>query len=165
MQKKHVKKVLSLLLCAVLIAAIALFVGCNADKNPETPKQQEQQSSPDSLTNEPALTDAEKPSPQILGEGKTVFSFSVVDLEGKEAFFEIHTDKKTVGEALLEVKLIDGEQGNPGFLVNKVNGKVLDYEKDKAYWAFYINEEYAMTGVDTTEIIPDKTYTFKAEKA
>lgn len=165
MQKKHVKKVLSLLLCAVLIAAIALFVGCGADKKPETPKQQEQQGSTDSSTKEPALPDTEKPSPQILGEGKTKFSFSVVDLDGKETVFEIHTDKKTVGEALLEVKLIDGEQGNPGFLVNEVNGKTLDYEKDKAYWAFYIDEEYAMIGVDSTEIIPGKAYTFKAEKA
>lgn len=165
MQKKHVKKVLSLLLCAVLIAAIALFVGCGADKNPETPKQQEQQGSTDSSTNESALPDTEKPSPQVLGEGKTEFSFSVVDLDGKETFFEIHTDKKTVGEALLDIELIAGDEGAYGLYVKTVNGVTLDYEKDGAYWSFYIGDEYATSGVDSTEIIPGKAYTFKAEKA
>ena len=41
----------------------------------------------------------------------------------------------------------------------------LDYDTDGAYWAFYINGEYAMTGVDATSIEAGASYTLKAEKA
>ena len=39
----------------------------------------------------------------VLGEGSTNFAFTVVDLEGNTTAFEIHTDKDTVGSALLEL--------------------------------------------------------------
>jgi len=35
---------------------------------------------------------------------------------------------------------------------------------DQTYWAFYINGEYASTGVDSTNIEEGSTYTFKVEK-
>lgn len=41
----------------------------------------------------------------------------------------------------------------------------LDYDADGAYWAFYINGEYASTGVDSTNIEAGATYTLKAEAA
>ena len=44
-----------------------------------------------------------------MGEGETMFLFNVVDPEGKESHFEIHTDEKTVGAALLSLGLIAGE--------------------------------------------------------
>ena len=43
------------------------------------------------------------------------------------------------------------------------NGKTLDYEKDGKYWAFYINDEYAATGVDATEVVEGTSYKFAAE--
>ena len=39
-----------------------------------------------------------------------------------------------------------------------------DYDVDGTYWAFYINGAYAMSGVDSTEIVAGETYTFKVEK-
>ena len=98
-----------------------------------------------------------------MGKGATVFTFTVTDLEGKETSFEIHTDKKTVGEALMEHKLIEGEDGPYGLYVKTVNGVTVDYDKEGKYWAFYINGEYGMTGVDVTEIETGATYSFKAE--
>ena len=38
-----------------------------------------------------------------------------------------------------------------------------DYDKDGAYWAFYINDEYALTGVDSTKIAEGEHYSFKVE--
>jgi len=35
-----------------------------------------------------------------------------------------------------------------------------DWEAEKAYWAFYIGEEYAQTGVDATDIVADTEYSF-----
>lgn len=100
---------------------------------------------------------------QVLGEGNTVFSFQVVDKDGKQTNYEIHTDKTIVGEALLELGLIEGEDSEYGLYVKTVNGVTADYDKDGVYWAFYVNDEYAQTGVDSTEITEGDSYTFKVE--
>ena len=60
--------------------------------------------------------------------------------------------------------LISGEEGQYGLYVNTVNGITLDYETDGMYWAFYVNDTMAPTGVDMTEIKPGEVYSFKAEK-
>lgn len=75
-----------------------------------------------------------------------------VKAEEKSVTFTIKTDKNTVGDALLEHKLIDGDQGEYGLYIKVVNGITADYDVDKSYWAFYIDGEYATSGVDTTEI-------------
>lgn len=93
------------------------------------------------------------------------FVFKVVDLDGSEKSFDIKTEAKTVGEALLAEKLISGEVGQYGLMVDTVNGIKYDYNEDSAYWAFYVNGEYAMSGVDTTEIDETATYSFVATKA
>lgn len=92
-----------------------------------------------------------------FGKGaKTV----VVEVKAEDNMitFTIHTDKNTVGEALLEHDLIAGEESEYGLYVKTVNGIVADYDTDQAYWAFYIDGEYAMSGVDTTEITEGATY-------
>lgn len=100
----------------------------------------------------------------ILGEGSKAFEFSVVDLDGNETWFEIHTDEETVGAALLAVDLIAGEDGQYGLYVKEVNGITVDYDKDKSYWAFYVNDEYGMSGVDTTAIEEGVVYSFRIAK-
>lgn len=84
-----------------------------------------------------------------------------VKAEEKSVTFTIKTDKETVGAALLEHSLIAGDEGDYGLYVKKVNGIVADYDVDKSYWGFYINAEYAMTGVDQTTI--DESAAYKLE--
>lgn len=151
MKTTSIKRLLSFILCIVLIAAAALFTsGCADSKKTE----------PLTTTTE----QASKPKVTVLGEGKTMFYFSVVDGSKNETKFEIHTDKKTVGEALLDLKLIEGEDGDYGLYVKKVNGIAADYDKDKTYWAFYVNGEYAQSGVDATDITDGASYALKIEK-
>lgn len=100
----------------------------------------------------------------VLGEGQTKFYFTVVDATGNETEFEIHTDKENVGEALQEYDLIAGDESDYGLYVKTVNGITADYDKDQTYWAFYINGEYASTGVDSTPVTAGDTYSFKVEK-
>lgn len=92
-----------------------------------------------------------------LGSGAQT---AIVEVETPEGVitFTIRTDKATVGEALQEHELIAGEQGQYGLYVKAVNGTVADYDTDKSYWAFYIDGEYAMTGVDTTPIVQTQRY-------
>lgn len=145
------KSVFRVTLCIVLIAAIAvLAVGCNNTKSDEI------QQVPTTVQAQDEVT--------VLGEGAKQFSFSVTDNDGIVTNFEIHTDKTTVGEALEELTLIAGDEGPYGLYVKRVNGITLDYDKDGMYWAFYINGEMAMSGVDATEITEGTVYSFKAEK-
>lgn len=144
----QIRQKLSFILCMVLIAAMALLTtGCN-----------------DKTSQEAMQTTSISVEPQVLGEGETVFSVTVEDKEGTVTSFEIHTDKEMVGEALQECGLLEGEDGPYGLYVKTVNGITADYDVDQTYWAFYINGEYAMTGVDVTEITEGGSYSLKVEK-
>lgn len=140
----------ALRLCIVLIVAIALFTtGCGkkTDDGQAVPPQE----------------DDGGVGVEVRGEGSLEFTLAVVDREGNKTRFEIHTDKETVGEALEELGLIAGEEGEYGLFVKTVNGITADYDKDGVYWAFYINGEYALTGIDVTEITQGNSYSLKVE--
>ena len=91
-----------------------------------------------------------------LGTGNKTFTF-VVQVEENTVTFAIHTDAETVGEALLDLGLIEGENGTWGLYVKKVNGMTADYDIDQTYWAFYENGEYG-SGVDLTKVNDGYTY-------
>lgn len=152
-------------LCALLIAATAMFItGCDGGKTNSAAVSSEATSEVSSVVSTEASSSVpEEPASNVLGEGEKSFTFTVIDVEGNETEYEIHTGKATVGEALLELELISGEDGDYGLYVKTVTGITLDYDTDGKYWAFYIDGEYAMTGVDTTEITAGSTYSFKAE--
>lgn len=151
-------RLVSFILCGVLMTALALaLVGCDTH---QTPADTSAETTLESATE----TVAETVAPTVLGTGNTVFTFTVVDGEGEETVYEIHTDKTIVGEALLELGLIEGEDGPYGLYVKAVGGIRADYDKDGTYWAFYQNNKYAPTGVDLTTITPGVTYSFRVEK-
>ena len=98
-----------------------------------------------------------------LGEGSKTFLFKV-DAEGYAITLTIHTNETTVGAALLALNIISGDVGQYGLYVKKVNGILADYDVDQTYWAFYENGEYAMSGVDTTDITDGQNYSFVRSK-
>lgn len=155
MKQTRFLKSLSLIVCVVLMAAMALCAsGCNDNTT----------NGGDTVTT--TTVSQETPSQDagnVKGEGATAFTFAVTGVDGKETVYEIRTDKTTVGEALLDVGLIAGEQGDYGLYVKTVDGVTLDYDKDGKYWAFYVDGEYAMAGVDATTITAGASYAFKAE--
>ena len=76
-----------------------------------------------------------------------------VQVNENRVTFTINTDKATLGEALIEHALIEGENAQYGLYVKKVNGILADFDKDQTYWGFYQNGEYLLTGVDSTAIV------------
>ena len=147
MQKKfNFKKLCSLCLCILLVAAMAMFTTA-CTKSPEGPG-----------------TSTSTVDMGVMGQGEKSFTFCVSDKEGAESYYTINTDKKTVGEALMELGLIDGEEGPYGIYVKTVKGVTLDYDKDGMYWAFYIGEEMSPTGADMTDVENGATYKFVATK-
>ena len=134
MRRFSMKRKLSVLLCVVLIAAMALsMAACGGSKEAATPK------------------------------GSVSYTVITVDLEGNETRFEITSDKEMVGEELLEQGIVAGDMGEYGLYIKTVNGLTLDWDKDAKYWAFYIGEEYATTGVDMTPAEEGVTYILKPE--
>lgn len=140
-------RLLALVLCVMLFAATAMMSVGYAETAEETAEIE--------------VT--------VLGEGKTTFYFFVMDLEGNVTTFEIHTDAEMLGAALLENNLIEGEESQYGLYVKTVLGITEDYNVDGHYWALYVMEgdaeefTYAMNGVDSTPIVENAGYMFKAE--
>ena len=98
-----------------------------------------------------------------LGKGEKTVEVEVV-AEEQSVTFTIHTDKATLGEALLEHGLIAGEDGPFGLYVKTVNGILADYDVDGYYWGFYKNGEMMMVGVDSAAIADGEHYELKREK-
>ena len=92
------------------------------------------------------------------------FTFEVVDANGSKTELSLVSDVKILGEALQNLGYIKGEQGPYGLYVKEVNGITADYNIDGTYWAFYINGELSMDGVDRTEIVDGDVYSFRVEK-
>ncbi|MCL2819917.1 MAG: DUF4430 domain-containing protein [Oscillospiraceae bacterium] len=98
--------------------------------------------------------------PTDIGEGSTSFIFEVTDDKEDITVWKVHTNETTVGAALLEAGLVEGTVSAMGLMVEFVDGLRADYMEDNAWWAFYINGEMAMEGVDTTEIEEGTLYAF-----
>ena len=101
--------------------------------------------------------DATYTADTTLGEGAKTITVEV-KAEDKAVVFTVKTYAETVGAALLAHNLIAGDESEYGLYIKKVNGITADYDVDQSYWAFYVNGEYAMSGVDATTIDESVTY-------
>ena len=128
--------IITKLLLVLIIIMMFSLASCNIIKHKEHP---------DTWDNAIYKEDTE------LGEGSKTVVVEVIKQE-KKVTFTIHTNAKTLGEALLTHGLIEGEESQFGIYIKKVNGMLADYDIDGSYWGFYQNGEYMMSGVDTTEI-------------
>ena len=139
---KNVKKLVSLLLVAVMMMG---FAACAAPEEAEI----------EMIT----VTDGE-----TIGEGSTEFPLTITDAEGASIRITVKTEQTTVGGALVELGLIAGEDSQYGLYIKTVNGITLDYEQDGMYWGFYIDGQYAVTAAEMTEIASGSSYELKADK-
>ena len=142
---------LSFLLCIVLIAAAAwVTTGCSSSGAEEDAS---------------AVGAAVAKDGDTLGTGETEFPLIIADQDGTEIRITVRTDKTVVGEALQELGLLEGEEGQYGLYVKVVNGLRADYEADGAYWGFYKDGVMLPSGVDDTIIADGDKYEIKYEKA
>ena len=145
MKNFSMKKILSLVVATVLLAAMVLgATSCDKTVDEETP------------ATTTAASEAAKPIE--IGEGATAFTFEITHMDGSQKIYAVKTDAKTVGEALFDENLIEGDNGAYGLYVKKVNGIIADYDVDKTYWGFYKNGEMMMTGVSAAEFADGESY-------
>ena len=88
--------------------------------------------------------------------GEKSFTLIVVHKDKTEKVFELTSAEEFLGAALVAEGIIV-ESDSPG-LYNTVDGETSDYSKDQSYWSFYIGDEAAMEGMNTTPITDGGVY-------
>lgn len=104
------------------------------------------------------------PKENSTNSERKTFTLEVVYEDGQTEELELTSTEKYVGAALTKEGIIEGEDGKYGMYIKSVNGAEADFNKTGTYWAFYIDGEYATTGVDKAEIKDGAKYTLKVEK-
>ena len=99
--KNFARKTLPLILVLVLCAAMTIIAGCGVKKSEGAYGTKIYKSG-------------------TVGKGATEFNLQIVDADKKEADLKIKTDKKTVGDALLELEIIAGDNSEYGLYVKGV---------------------------------------------
>ena len=86
-----------------------------------------------------------------------VFTVTVVHADGSEKKFDYETDAAKLGGFLEAQGLIQSEGADDG-MFHTVDGEKADWNENQSYWAFYVGEEYAMTGIYDTDIEAGAAY-------
>ena len=164
---KRIRIILSLCLVMTVLLAAAALSGCDKqEKTQQTDAAVQTTVSAVQTTAEaaPETTTAAPDGRIELGEGAHTFYLDVTKSDGTTSSYVVHSDDQYVGEPLTELGLIAGEESQYGLYVTTVDGEPLDYHTDGMYWAFYVDGDYASTGVDTTPITEGATYALTATK-
>ena len=92
-----------------------------------------------------------------LSEGSKAFTVTVIHADGSSKEFSYRTDAEKLGAFLEEKGLIDSKGADKG-MFHSVDGEKADWNVNQSYWAFYVGEEYAMTGIYDTLITDGAVY-------
>lgn len=147
-------------LAAVLVVVVAAFSlayftvgpgGSKEEKNIPSSSVSESNSNADKEENIPSssvdtgVSDTQKAEKQI--------TVKVVFKNKTEKEFEIDTDAKYLGDALLEEGIItEDEYKNGDGMYTYIAGERADYTKDKSWWCLTISGEMAMVGINDQPI-------------
>lgn len=157
MKTNTFSKFLSFILCVVLIAALVLvFPGCS-DKNDAT------QGTTETPATQTETKEAENESTvKTVGSGSKTLHLTVKNGDDIKEF-KVLTDEAIVGDALIKLNLIAGEAGDYGLYIKSVDGVTLDYNTHGKYWALYVGDTYANTGIDGLEATDGLNFSLVAE--
>jgi len=136
---KSIKLITTTLLLSLILFSV---LSCGSEKNP--------------------WDDAVYTESTTLGKGKTAFTLEVCVGENSVTL-SLSTDEKMLDKALLSLGIIEGKQDKYGLYIERVNGILADYSIDQTYWALYINGEYALTGISSTEVTNGGSYKLSRE--
>lgn len=148
---KTIKTTLIALL--LVLSVLICLAGCNTEEKPTEPEANVTEEGGE-IAASGLWTSAKYRKDTELGEGKKTVSVDI-EAEGKEITVTLKTDAATLGQALYNEGLI-----NDASFFNVCNGIKADWDADNAYWGFYVGSEYAMVGVNDTEISGGEHYRF-----
>lgn len=157
------KKITSLLLA--MLISLSLFCACTNKTESETPQTPDNENTQQDTLNPDNSNDGDASTPQKKynylndrGEGYVKYTLRVTHSDGSKVDILLDTKEDNLGDALLEFKLIEGEESQYGLFVTTVDGESADYNTDGAWWCFYKDGEMLNVGVSQTPIEEGAVY-------
>jgi len=162
-KRKEIKKMKTKLFAMLLTLAMLLaLVSCATPA--ETPEESETMTEIETVVEKKTEARADSGVPaegvwkdaayredQTFGNGAKTIKVTV-KAENASVTFTVKTDKENLADALLEHKLVEGEDGAYGLYIKKVNGMLADYDVNQTYWSFQIDGVAQMSGVSDAKI-------------
>ncbi len=143
------KRNLTAILLSLALACVLLLSACGSAAGNSTTTA----NAGATLTSSAAISEGVRD----VGQGDTVFPFEIQFKDGTAERFNVHTDKRTVGAALLELEgYVKGDNG----VIHTVNGHKLDYNTDHAFWEFRTDGVATFIGAEEVEIKAGEKYAF-----
>ena len=100
--------------------------------------------------------------PQTDTNSKTI-TVEIIHKDGSKKDIEVTTSQEYLEGALVDEKLIEGDQSEYGMFVTTVDGEMADYNIDQSWWKLSIDGEDAQTGAAQTPVQDGVTYTWSYE--
>ena len=103
------------------------------------------------------------------GTGQKNIAINVTNSQGETASYKLSTNAGFLKQAMDELSDSDpdfsysGTTGSYGLMVETINGERAIYDRDGAYWALYVNDEYGRYGADSQPVTDGDKYTWKYE--
>ena len=91
-------------------------------------------------------------------QGSKSFRVEIVHSDGGSKVINFNATAEYLGEELQRLGIIQGENNQFGLYIITVDGEDAIYEENGAYWALYVEGEYAQQGIDQTPIVDGGTY-------
>ena len=91
------------------------------------------------------------------------FTVTITHKDGTQKVLNCKSDAEMVGDYLQAEGLVKGEDGAYGLYIHEVDGERAVYEEDGAFWAFYVDGEQSLTGVDQTALEEGQNYELRYE--
>jgi len=140
MKAQKTIKIFNILMLSALIVSMLFTAGCN------------KQTSSDELWKTALYTED-----KTFGEGAKT-AYVEVKAGDKSITFTLKTDKENLADALLEHKLIEGDDSQFGLYIKKVNGILADYDINQSYWSLCKDGEALLSGASDTKISDGEHY-------
>lgn len=144
------KRTSKALLMAFVCSCSLVFTACNSTDK-ETPGSASGSSAAGAAeSGTSALWDSALYKEDVkIGEGAHSVSVEV-KVGDRSITVTVRSDKDNLAEMLTETKLVEGDIGEYGLYIKKVNGISADYSTDGAYWG--LNKDGEPTPVGASEI-------------
>ncbi len=90
-------------------------------------------------------------------QGSKTITVTVVHADKTEKTFTYHTDEEYLDKVLIAENLIGGYEDQYGFVVETVDGVKADW-KGNVFWALYIGDQQATTGISQVVVTDGGVY-------
>lgn len=89
--------------------------------------------------------------------GEKNFTVTIVHSDGTSRELELSSGEEFLAPALRAEGILTDDGVESG-MYNIVDGETASWEENQSYWGFYVNGEYAMTGMNDTPIEEGAAY-------